>query len=135
MTSSATGKYLAVTNNPLVLSGKDLPVEVAPAEGDALAVLAAAEDLLTRGYSLVSAPLPPNVPMMRCRWRSLLLRTSEGGTDMEGLRMIGKARERLTLQARAPGGLASDDYAALDREYLERGLRDLSILEGMEEPV
>ena len=135
MTSSAPRKYLAVTNNPLVLSGKDLPVEVSPAEGDALAVLSAAEDLLTRGYSLVSAPLPPNVPMMRCRWRSLLLRTSEDGTDVEGLRMIGKARERLTLQARAPGGLASDDYAALDREYLERGLRDLSILEGLEEPV
>ena len=135
MTEFSSRKYLAVTNNPLVLSGKDLPVEVAAAEGDALAVLAAAEDLLTRGYSLVSAPLPPNVPMMRCRWRSLLLKSSEGGTDIEGLRMIGKARERLTLQVRTPGGLASDDYAALDREYLERGLRDLSILEGMEEPV
>ena len=135
MTMSKPRRYLAVTNNPLVISGKDLPVEVSAAEGDALAVLSAAEDLLTRGYSLVSAPLPPNVPMMRCRWRSLLLRTSEDGTDVEGLRMIGKARERLTLQARAPGGLASDDYAALDREYLERGLRDLSILEGLEEPV
>ena len=135
MTMSKPRRYLAVTNNPLVISGKDLPVEVAAAEGDALAVLAAAENLLTRGYSLVSAPLPPNVPMMRCRWRSLLLRASEGGTDVEGLRMIGRARERLTLQARAPGGLVSDDYAALDREYLERGLRDLSILEGLEEPV
>lgn len=135
MTMSKPRRYLAVTNNPLVISGKDLPVEVAAAEGDALAVLAAAENLLTRGYSLVSAPLPPNVPMMRCRWRSLLLRASEGGTDVEGLRMIGRARERLTLQARTPGGLASDDYAALDREYLERGLRDLSILEGLEEPV
>ena len=135
MTMSKPRRYLAVTNNPLVISGKDLPVEVAAAEGDALAVLAAAENLLTRGYSLVSAPLPPNVPMMRCRWRSLLLKASKGGTDIEGLRMIGKARERLILQVRTPGGLASDDYAALDREYLERGLRDLSILEGLEEPV
>ena len=135
MTMSKPRRYLAVTNNPLVISGKDLPVEIAAAEGDALAVLAAAEDLLTKGFSLVSAPLPPNVPMMRCRWRSLLLKSSVDGTDIEGLRMIGKARERLTLQARTPGGLASDDYAALDREYLERGLRDLTILEGLEEPV
>lgn len=135
MTMSKPRRYLAVTNNPLVISGKDLPVDIAPVEGDALAVLTEAEDLLTREYSLVSAPLPPNVPMMRCRWRSLLLRASEGGADVEGLRMIGRARERLTLQAHTPGGLASDDYAALDREYLERGLRDLSILEGLEEPV
>ncbi|MEA4879873.1 MAG: GrdX family protein [Synergistaceae bacterium] len=135
MTMSKPRRYLAVTNNSLVISGKDLPVDIAPVEGDALAVLTEAEDLLTREYSLVSAPLPPNVPMMRCRWRSLLLRASEGGTDVEGLRMIGRARERLTLQAHTPGGLASDDYAALDREYLERGLRDLSILEGLEEPV
>ena len=60
---------------------------------------------------------------------------AEGAVSPVSLELIGKARERLTLQARTPGGLVSDDYAALDREYLERGLRDLSILEGMEEPV
>ena len=54
-----------VTNNPEVHRCPDMPYGVVFAEGDPMGVLDKTEELLQDGWRLVSAPLPPNVPVMR----------------------------------------------------------------------
>ena len=68
-----------VTNNPRLTADFAVShgiVSVHRVEGSPLDVLDRAEALLQEGRTLVSAPLPPNVPLMRAPYRSLLLAQS-----------------------------------------------------------
>ena len=96
-------------------------------EGSPLDVIDRAEALLQEGRRLISAPLPPNIPLMRAPYRSLLVARSERKYDVEGLRALEKARERLTLQRSidedaGPG--RNEDFALIDEDLLLRALRD-----------
>ena len=119
-----------VTNNPRLTADFAVSHGVASVhrvEGSPLDVLDRTEALLQEGRTLVSAPLPPNVPLMRAPYRSLLLAQSARRYDAAGLLSIGKARERLTTQRAidedaGPG--RSEDFALIDEDLLCRALRD-----------
>ena len=85
------------------------------------------EALLQSGYRLVSAPLPPNIPLMRAPYRSLLVEKADKCYDTHGLISVEKARERLITQRAIdesflPG--TEDDFALIDTNLLLRTLRD-----------
>ena len=121
MTFALAEPLCVVTNNPRI-AGRD----VRHVEGSPLDVLEAVERLLQSGYSLVSAPLPPNIPLMRAPYRSLLLERSSRRYDVEGLRSIAAARERFMTQRAISGSVAGtdDDFADIDGRLLQRALRD-----------
>jgi hypothetical protein len=93
--------------------------------GTPLDVLDMAEAMLQDGWKLVSAPLPPNIPMMRAPYRSLLLERNKRRYDSAGILSIAAARERFTAQRTGKKvSAASEDFAAIDVTFLERALRD-----------
>ena len=99
-------------------------------EGTPLDVMDRAEKLLQDGYMLVSAPLPPNIPLMRAPYRSLLLKKAPRKYDAEGLKALFKARERIAVQRSIdqsclPG--TEGDFASIDEELLLRALRDYEL--------
>ncbi|HCL79959.1 MAG TPA: hypothetical protein DIC53_08345, partial [Synergistaceae bacterium] len=69
-------RFEVVTNNPevqAILGADETVASVRYVPGTPLDVLDAAELRLQQGYRLVSAPLPPNIPLMRAPYRSLVL--------------------------------------------------------------
>ena len=120
----------AVTNNPeaeKLCGARGIAVE--RIGGTPLDVLDKAEALLQDGWRLVSAPLPPNIPLMRAPYRSLLLERNERRYDSAGMLSIAAARERFTVQrAGREESSALDDFAAIDVTFLERALRDRALL-------
>ncbi|MDR3038516.1 MAG: GrdX family protein [Candidatus Adiutrix sp.] len=119
------GELLVLTNNPLVIEALAEP-PVQPVAGRGLAVVfRAALELVQAGYRLVSAPLPPNVPLIRAPYRSLLLAKAARQYDLEGLRLLELARERAeTLGRPAWAEEQARDAAIIDRELLARALTE-----------
>lgn len=117
-----------VTNNPHVSQGISKPNEVLFLEGSPFDVLDKTEELLQQGWKLRSAPLPPNVPIMRGPYRSLAIETSDSQYDAAGLIAIDKARKRYEIERTQNCMGPGDDFAVIDKEMLERTLRDISIL-------
>ena len=121
-----------VSNNPLVDAefGIIHGVAVHVVEGTFPDVLDRTEELLQNGRRLVSAPLPPNIPMMRAPFRSVLIeKNTSRKYDIEGLNALAKARERVVTQrenGKSPSG-TDEDFAAIDREMLLRALRDVGL--------
>lgn len=119
-----------VTNNGWIKTGAAVPHEITLVEGTPLAVLDKAEELLQEGWKLVSAPLPPNVPMMRGPYRSLVIEKNDRQYDKDGLLAIDKARDRYRME-REHHNLPepSEDFGVIDRQMLQRMLRDVMIIE------
>lgn len=124
------GHLEIVTNNPRLTAdfaaGHGI-VRIEAVEGSPLDVLSRTEELLQGGYRLVSAPLPPNIPLMRAPYRSLLVERADRRYDVAGLTALSKARERMETQraidsCTGPGTDA--DFALIDEELLLRALRD-----------
>ena len=111
-----------ITNNPQVASDSG----VHRVEGSPLDVLDAVEKLLQSGYALLSAPLPPNIPLMRAPYRSMLMEKSTRRYDVEGLRSVAAARERYETQRaiKVSDLVMGEDFAAIDVTLLQRTLRD-----------
>ena len=101
-------------------------------DGDPQDVLARTVVLLQENHRLISAPLPPNVPIMRAPFRSLLLETSDSKYDIAGIEAVERARKELAKQraiARTdPGCDKDDDFAQIDETYLERAMRDYALI-------
>lgn len=124
------GHLEIVTNNPRLTA--DFAAShgvfcIVNVEGSPLAVLSRTEELLQEGYRLVSAPLPPNIPLMRAPYRSLLLERADRRYDTTGLTALAKARERMEAQRaidESAGPGTDDDFALIDEELLRRTLRD-----------
>jgi hypothetical protein len=133
-----------VSNNPRVdadFAAAHGAVCVHRVEGSFLDVLTRAEDLLQDGRRLLSAPLPPNVPLMRAPFRSLLVEKiafpgeksrKSRKYDVEGLKALDKAMERVLTQRKnwvPPSGApeAEDDFAMIDVELLLRALREVRL--------
>ena len=119
---------LIVTNNPWIEKGPAVPCEIMLVEGDPISVLDRTEELLQQGWKLVSTPLPPNVPIMRGPFRSLVTEKNDRQYDRDGLIAIDKARVRYKLERAnhncpEPG----EDFGVIDRQMLQRTLRDASL--------
>ena len=138
MDAAKSGEILEiVSNNPLV--GAEFAAAhgmvVHRVEGTFLDVLGRLEELLQDGRRLVSAPLPPNIPLMRAPFRSILLEknTASRKYDAEGLNALSKARERILAQRKSAGFFSEmgteleKDFAVIDREMLFRALRDAEL--------
>ncbi|MDR1649101.1 MAG: GrdX family protein [Synergistaceae bacterium] len=128
-----------VSNNPLVDAefGVIHGAAIHAVAGTFPDVLDRTEELLQNGRRLVSAPLPPNVPLMRAPFRSVLIeKNTSRKYDTEGLNALAKARERVQTQ-RKNGKLLSgtdEDFAAIDREMLLRALRDVRLCAALDAP-
>jgi hypothetical protein len=108
-------------------------------EGAFSDVLDRAEELLQNGRRLVSAPLPPNVPLMRAPFRSILVeKNSPQKYDVKGLDTLAKARERVFAQRENAASFsktgAKEDFAAIDREMLLRAFRDVGLCAAFDAP-
>ena len=123
------GKILQiVTNNPDIYWSPEMPYGVVFTEGSPLDVLDMTEELLQHGWRLLSAPLPPNVPIMRGPYRSLVIEESESNYDKDGILAIEKARDRYLIERQKNCAEPQEDFALIDRQMLQRALRDISIL-------
>lgn len=123
-------QFEVVTNNPRLtadLAASHGVVSIHHVEGSPVDVMTRAEELLQVGRMLISAPLPPNIPLMRAPYRSLLLALVERRYDAQGLLSLEKARERLTTQRAIDedaGQGRSEDFAMIDEDLLLRAMRD-----------
>ena len=78
----------------------------------------------------VSAPLPPNVPIMRGPYRSLVIEKNDRQYDKEGLIALHKARERYIIERNHPNlPTPGEDFGIIDRQMLQRSLRDAMLLD------
>ena len=119
------GARIVLTNNPLVLEENGGPPARAVEELGLAAVCRAARDLAQAGYRLVSAPLPPNLPLIRAPYRSLILEKSAELYDVAGLQALEKALERAkTLGRRDFSPERARDAAFIDRELLRGAWRE-----------
>ena len=124
-----------VTNNSVVRDNfdqDDFAVEFV--DGTPVDVLARVVVLLQEHKRLVSAPLPPNVPMMRAPFRSILITENGERYDIPGIEAVENARKTMVRQRgiSTPEAYetASLDFAEMDRTYLERGIRDYGLIGG-----
>ena len=127
------GNLEIVSNNPRMTANFAAIhgiVHVNEVTGSPLEVLARAEELLQDGYCLVSAPLPPNIPLMRAPYRSLIIEKAPRKYDTAGLTALFKAQTCMSTQRAiesdpVPGTEA--DFALIDEELLLRTLRDYEL--------
>lgn len=119
-----------VTNNPWIERGPAVPYEIVLVGGTPMATLDKTEELLQNGWKLVSAPLPPNVPIMRGPYRSLVIEKNDRQFDKEGLIAIEKARRRYEIERNHPNlPEPGEDFGIIDRQMLQRMLRDAMLLD------
>ena len=125
-------QYLVLSNNtvlpPLLADG----IPVRPVVGGVDALYAALGDLLQSGYTLVSAPLPPNVPLIRSPVRSVIVRHSERRYDVEGLSLLEKAKERSATLGVTSEERLLRDLEFIDRDHLLRAIHQLQELLALE---
>lgn len=122
--------FRIVTNNPWIERGASVPYEIILVDGTPFATLDKTEELLQNGWKLVSAPLPPNVPIMRGPYRSLVVEKNDRQFDKEGLLAIEKARRRYEIERNYPHlPEPSEDFGIIDRQMLQRMLRDAMLLD------
>lgn len=119
------GELLLLTNNPLVLE-KPGTTPVKAVEGKGLAaVFETAMALVQSGYRLISTPLPPNVPLIRAPYRSLLLERNERKYDARSILALEKAGQTVAkLGSSVYEESQALDSAFIDREILLRAFRE-----------
>lgn len=122
------GEKLLLTNNPLVLDNPgQVPVQPV-AERGLQAVIESALNLVQSGYRLVSTPLPPNLPLIRAPYRSLLLERQERRYDAQSILALTKAEQTAAkLGLSEYGEQQALDSAFIDREILQRTFRECGL--------
>jgi len=127
MTDAALNMQI-VTNNPNIQNTPETLCGVVMVEGSPLDVLDKTEELLQQSWRLRSTPLPPNVPIMRGPYRSLVIERADKQYDVTGIQAIEKARDRYEIERRRGCPGKAEDFAAIDETMLQRTLRDISLL-------
>ena len=120
-------KMKVVTNNPAILTNKDMPHDIIFVEGSPVDVLDKAEELIQQHWSLLSTPLPPNIPIMRGPYRSLVIKEADEQYDTKGLLALDKARTRYVMEREFRTMHPNADFGEIDRTMLYRTLRDISL--------
>jgi len=115
-----------VTNNPDIYWSPEMPFGIIRVDGSPIDVLYKTEELLQHNWRLLSAPLPPNVPVMRGPYRSIVIEDSEKQYDPAGLIALDKARGRYEIERRGSCASMEKDFAVIDRQMLLRTLRDIA---------
>jgi len=116
-----------VTNNPYLIGDEKIPLDVHYTEGTLIDLLDEVEMLLQQGFRLVTAPLPPNVLLMRAPYRSLILAVSDLRYDIDGIEATQKAKDRLNIERAARIAPKESDFAALDRIMLLQELSHMAV--------
>lgn len=107
-------EFVILSNNAS-LEEKTGGIEVRRIDGSLNDFYAALESALQNGYRLVTAILPPNVPLIRSPVRSVILAKAGRKYDAAGLLALEKARERsVTL------GVRDNERIRKDLEYIDR---------------
>ncbi len=120
--------YVVVTNNTKLVSGNTvLPYGFAvhAVEGGVEAIHATLEELLQNGYTLITSPLPPNVPLIRSPVRSVIVKKAEHRYDKEGLIVLEKARERTSVLGSVDCSRTRPDLEMIDLDQLRRAFLQL----------
>ena len=100
-----------VTNNPWIERNAAVPCEITLVEGDPFAALDKAEELLQQGWKLV-------------------IEKNDRQYDKEGLIALHKARERYVIERNHPNlPTPGEDFGIIDRQMLQRSLRDAMLLD------
>ncbi|MGL4208450.1 MAG: hypothetical protein ACRCTY_03585 [Candidatus Adiutrix sp.] len=120
---------LVLTNNPLLIADSiNIAKRKVPMIG-LQSVFEAALGLVQSGYKLLSAPLPPNLPLIRAPYRSLLLQKNGRRYDVSGIRSLTLALGRvLILGASNLNETQRQDAAYIDRDLFFRVLEECDLL-------
>lgn len=89
------------------------------------AIYEAIGEALQNGFSLVSAPLPANVPLIRSPVRSVIVQKSLRKYDAAGLITLEKAKERSAVLGTIDDPLTRADLEFIDKDQLLRGIAQL----------
>lgn len=119
--------YRIVTNNTIVRERLSKGYDIHFVEGDALQLLDVTEALLQSGWKLLTAPLPPNVPLIRSAIRSVVLKSDAQRYDVPGLQHLSKARERTETLAKAHRPEQRGDLEHIDWTFVQRALLELNL--------
>jgi hypothetical protein len=117
--------YRIVSNNEKVLRALPDQFDATAIAGLPFDVYEATERLLQEGWRLVTAPLPPNVPLIRSPYRSLIIEKSTRRYDVSGILMIEKAKEKLAVLGTVDRPEGREDFASIDLELLNRAMSQL----------
>lgn len=90
------------------------------------AIYEAVGNSLQNGCSLVSAPLPANVPLIRSPVRSIIVQKSARKYDASGLMMLEKAKERSAVLGTIDNALTRADLEYIDKDHLLRTIAQLN---------
>ena len=120
-------KMKIVTNNPAISTNEDMPHDIIFVEGSPVDVLDKTEELVQQHWSLLSTPLPPNIPIMRGPYRSLVIKEADEQYDTKGLLALDKARTRYVMEREFRTMDPNADFGEIDRTMLYRTLRDISL--------
>ena len=127
-------EFRIITNNPWIQKGAAVPHEIELIEGTPVDTLIKTEETLQNGWKLVSTPLPPNVPIMRGPYRSLVIQKNDRQYDKDGLIALEKAKERYIFERKDHNlPKPSEDFGIIDRQMLQRTLRDAMLIEYADE--
>lgn len=120
--------FLVLSNNP-ALEEQISGIPVRQVEGGLEQIYEAIEDALQHGFELVSSPIPPNVPLIRSPYRSVILREMDRKYDVQGILVLEKARERsLALGTRTEERIM-EDLRFLNKDHILRAIAELRELE------
>ncbi|MEG1837312.1 MAG: GrdX family protein [Synergistaceae bacterium] len=123
------GKFRIVTNNPIIKENAEFAHEIIFVKGSPIDVLNKSEELLQQNWKMRSTPLPPNIPIMRAPYRSLVIQESDKQYDSLGILAVSKARERYIRERQFAVREESNDFAIIDNTMLKRTLRDISLID------
>ena len=121
-------EYLILSNNG-TLGPEAYGLAVKHVPGDVEAMYDAISEHLQNGYTLVSSPLPANVPLIRSPVRSVILGKSPRRYDVQGLLTLEKARGRTDVLGVADDPRTRADLEFIDKDQLARALAQLKELD------
>ena len=118
-------EYVILSNNGSI--GQDVDgIPVSHVGGGIDAIYEAIGDRLQHGYTLVSTPLPANVPLIRSPVRSVILKKSARQYDAQGLMTLEKAKERTAVLGVVDDARTRADLEFIDRDHLSRTIAQLA---------
>ena len=120
--------YVIVSNNSGIVSGEatfDSRFTVRAVEGGVEAIYATLEEMLQSGYTLITSPLPPNVPLIRSPVRSVIVEKARRQYDAPGLVVLEKARERTSVLGNIDCERTRSDLEMIDLDQLRRAILQL----------
>lgn len=121
--------YVIFSNNPC-LEDNVSGIRVHHVQGGIGEIHDALAHALQNGHELVSSPLPPNVPLIRSPFRSVILRETKRKYDASGIIALEKARERASVLGVNEDERVMKDLGFIDRDHLLRAIgqmRELSL--------